>query len=85
MCIRDSNSIILIAANRHRDEDATLKLNVDLAATGLGGRKSYLVTDLWSNSAPMRLTEAELADFRCLVKRDGAAGGGIAVFRIHPV
>jgi hypothetical protein len=81
----DDNSIILIAANRHRDEDATLKLNVDLAATGLGGRKSYLVTDLWSNSAPMRLTEAELADFRCLVKRDGAAGGGIAVFRIHPV
>jgi hypothetical protein len=80
----DDSSIILIAANRRRDGDATLKLKVDLTATGLGGRKSYLVTDLWSNAAPMTLTEKELAGFRCVVKRDGAAGGGIAVFRIHP-
>jgi hypothetical protein len=80
----DDSSILLIAANRSRNEDATLKLKVDLAGTGLGGHKSYLVTDLWSNAATMTLTEAELAGFRCVVKRDGAPGGGIAVFRIHP-
>ena len=31
-----------------------------------------------------KLTEAELGAFHCVAKRDGAAGGGLAVFEIHP-
>jgi hypothetical protein len=74
---------IVIAANRNRDKDANLKLKIDPAGIGLGGRKSYTVTDLWSSKEPITLTEAELADFHCNVKRDGTAGGGLAVFKIH--
>jgi hypothetical protein len=74
---------IVIAANRNRDKDANLKLKIDPAGIGLGGRKSYTVTDLWSSKEHITLTEAELADFHCNVKRDGTAGGGLAVFKIH--
>ena len=76
-------TVIVIAANRNRDKDATLKLKIDLAGIGLGRRGSYVVTDLWSTTDPMHLTEAELGDFSCVVKRDGIAGGGLAVFKIH--
>jgi hypothetical protein len=78
-------SAILIAANRNRDKEASLKLKIDLAGIGLSSRGSYTVTDLWSNADPVHLTEAELADFRCVVKRDGIAGGGLAVFKIQPL
>ena len=81
----DDSAAILIAANRNRDQDASLKLKIDLSASGLGGGGSYAVTDLWSATEPRTLTEAELGDFHCVVKRDGAAGGGLAVFKIHPV
>jgi hypothetical protein len=82
--LRWSNrTAILIAANRNRDKDATLKLKIDLAGIGPGGRGSYTVSDLWSDAHPVRLTEAELEGFHCGVKRDGAAGGGLAVFMIH--
>lgn len=79
------DAAILVAANRNREQDAALKLKIDLAGTGLGGHKSYAVTDLWSSTGPQRLTETELSDFRCTVKRDGTAGGGLAVFSIQPV
>jgi hypothetical protein len=78
----NDRTAIVIAANRNRDKDATLKLKIDLNDIGLGDRKSYAVTDLWSTMEPMHLTEAELSDFRCVVKRDGIAGGGLAVFKI---
>lgn len=80
----DDGAAIVIAANRNRDRDATLKLKIDLAGIGLGGRQGYTVTDLWSTTEPRTFTETELGDFRCVVKRDGAADGGLAVFRIHP-
>jgi len=84
--LRWSNrSTILIAGNRDRDADASLKLKIDLAGIGLDGRGSYTVTDLWSNAETMHLIEAELADFRCVVKRDGVAGGGLAAFKIQPL
>jgi hypothetical protein len=79
----NNRTAILITANRNRDKDANLKLKIDLAGIGLDGRGSYTVTDLWSNADPMHLTQAELEDFSCVVKRDGAAGGGLAVFKIH--
>jgi hypothetical protein len=78
------DAAILVAANRNREQDAALKLKIDLAGTGLGGRKSYTLTDLWSAAGPRRLTAAELGDFRCSVKRDSTAGGGLAVFSIQP-
>lgn len=78
-------SAILIAGNRNRDEDASLKLKIDLAGIGLGGRGRYTVTDLWSNADPVQLDETKLGDFRCVVKRDGIGGGGLAVFKIQPL
>ncbi len=77
------DTAILVAANRNRDQDASLKLKIDLAGIGLGGRGSYVVSDLWSTMEPMKLTEAELGDFRCAVKRDGVAGGGLVVYKIR--
>ena len=79
----NNRTAILIAANRNRDKDSNLKLKIDLADIGLGGRGTYTVTDLWSNADPVHLTPAELADFRCEVKRDGIASGGLAVFKIQ--
>jgi hypothetical protein len=56
---------------------------IDLDGIGFGSRGSYTVTDLWCNADPVHLTQAELGDFRCVVKRDGIAGGGLAVFKIQ--
>jgi len=76
-------SAILVAANRNRDRDAVIQLKLDISCLRLNGAKSYAVTDLWSATEPRRLTDKELARFRCDVKRDGIAGGGLAVFEIH--
>jgi hypothetical protein len=78
----DGNAIV-VAANRNRDWDAALRLKIDLSGIGLTSRKSFAVTDLWSGTEPMTLTEHELGNFRCMVKRDGVAGGGLAVFNIR--
>ena len=67
---------ILIASNRNQEKDANLRLKIDLSGIGLDGRGSYTVTDLWSSTDSMRLTQAELEDFNCVIKRDGVAGGG---------
>ena len=81
----NNHTAILIAANRNRDKDASLKLKIDLAGIGLSGRGSYTVIDLWSKADPVHLTEAELEDFRFVVKRDGIGDGGLAVFKIQPL
>jgi hypothetical protein len=80
----NDHTAILIAANRNRNENANLKLKIDLAEIGLGGHNSYTVADLRSAAEPRSLTTAELGNFRCIVKRDGVAGGGLGVFRIQP-
>jgi len=79
----DDRNAIVVTANRNRDKDATVRLKLDLSGVGLAGRKSYVVTDLWSAGEPKSLTEQELGNFRCVVKRDGTAGGGLAVYRIQ--
>ncbi len=75
---------ILIAANRNRSQDANLELKISLADLGLGNHKKYIVTDLWAAAEAKMYTEAELYDFRCTIKRDGIAGGGLSVFKIEP-
>ncbi|MGD0732580.1 MAG: alpha-amylase family glycosyl hydrolase [Terracidiphilus sp.] len=80
----NERSAIVVAANGNRDENASLKLKIDLAQIELGGHGSYTLTDLWSTAEPRKLTAAELGDLSCTVKRDGVAGGGLAVFRIQP-
>jgi hypothetical protein len=75
---------ILVAGNRNGDRDANLKLSVDLKRIDLGGHATYKITDLWSGSEAKTYTEAELGNFRCTVKRDNTAGGGISVFKIEP-
>ncbi len=79
----DDRTAILIAANLSQDQDATLKLKIDLKDIGLAGRGNYAVTDLWSATKPLTATEAELSNFRCTVRRDKTAGGGLAVFKIE--
>jgi len=79
----DDRGAIVIAANRNRDKNADMRLKLDLSGIGHSGHKSYIVTDLWSAIEPKRLTEEELKNFRCEVKRDGIAGGGLAVLRIQ--
>jgi hypothetical protein len=80
----DDEGAILVAANRNPDRLVTLKHKIDLSGTGLGGRTSYVVTDLWSTAGPVKMSEAELGNFNCVVKQDRSAGGGLAVFRIQP-
>jgi len=75
---------ILIAANRSRERDAALTLDIDLAATGLAGHARYTVTDLWSTAPLKSLTESELRSFSVTVSRDGIPQGGLAVFKIQP-
>lgn len=79
----EGRTAILIAANLNTDHDANVKFNIDLKPTGLSGHKSYVVTDLWSSAAPHTVSEAELANFSCAVRRDKTAGGGLAVFKIE--
>jgi hypothetical protein len=78
----DDRCAIVVAANRDRNRDAVLRLKIDPSGIGLTGRKSLAVTDLWSGTEPVALTEPELANFRCVVKRDGVARGGLAVYKI---
>jgi hypothetical protein len=80
----DDQSAIVVAANRARDRDAHLRLRISLTDIGLGGRKNYVVTDLWSTAATRTCTEAELNDFRSTIKCDGTRGGGLSVFKIEP-
>lgn len=77
-------SAILVAANRNRDQEAVIRMTLDLAGTGLDGQERYTVTDLWAGSGAKRCTASELKTFACTVKRDGTRGGGLAVFRIEP-
>jgi hypothetical protein len=74
---------ILIVANRNKNQDANLELKVVLTDLGLGSHKKYVVTDLWSTTEAKTYTEAELHNFRCTIKRDGTAGGGLSVFKIE--
>jgi hypothetical protein len=80
----DQDAAIVIAANRSRDADAILTLEISLAGTPIDGREHYSVTDLWSNTGIRKCTLADLKQFRCTVKRDRTPGGGIAVFKIEP-
>jgi hypothetical protein len=80
----DDRDAILVAGNRNRDRDAAVKLKIDLSALGFNGARNCVVTDLWSATEPRRMTAQDLANFKCVVKQDGVAGGGLAVFRVHP-
>lgn len=75
---------ILVAANRDREHDATVKLDIDLSGTPLAGRERYTVTDLWNETAARTMTTAELKELRSLVKRDGAAQGGLTIIKVEP-
>jgi hypothetical protein len=74
---------IVVAGNRNRDMDANLRLAIDLAGTGLAGKESYTVTDLWSSQEPRSCTAAQLRDFHCTIKREGTAGGGLSILKIE--
>ena len=80
----DDRAAIVIVANRNKTRDAHLTLNIVLTDIGLGERKNYVVTDLWSATSARTCTESELKDFRCTAKRDGVSGGGLCVFKIEP-
>ena len=78
----DNHAAIVIVANRNKDRDAHVKLNIDLTDIGLGGHNRYVVTDLWSTGGAKTYSVAELRSFRCTIKSDGTLGGGLLVFKI---
>jgi len=80
----DDHATFLVVANRNRDRNADLKLNIVSTDTGLGRHRWYVVTDLWSAAEVKTYTEADLANFRCTIKRDGIRGGGVSMFKIEP-
>jgi hypothetical protein len=80
----DDRSAVLVAVNRSREQDASIKISLTLSGTGLEDREHYTVTDLWSDSSRKARTASDLKQFECAVKRDGTRGGGLAVFRIEP-
>jgi len=79
----NDRAVIVIAANRSKNQGAHLSLRISPPDIGLGG-KNYTVTDLWSSAGTKMCTEAELRDFQCVVPRDGMRGGGLSVFKIEP-
>jgi len=80
----DDRAAIVIVANRNKTRDAHLTLNIVLTDIGLGERKNYVVTDLWSATGARTCTESEFKDLRCTAKRDGVSGGGLCVVKIEP-
>lgn len=80
----DNHAAILVAANRSREQNAAIRMSIDLAETGIQGHPRYAVTDLWSTSGTKTYAASELRSFECTVKHDGIRGGGLAVFRIVP-
>jgi hypothetical protein len=80
----NDRTAIVVAANRNRNTDAKLVLAIELNRTGLEGHGSYSVTDIWSGAEAKTYSAAELLTFRCAVKRDGIAGGGLSVLKIEP-
>ncbi len=80
----DSHFAILVAANRSREQDARLTMNIDLAGTEIGGHDHYRITDVWQDTGIRTCTVADLRSFGCTVRRDGIRGGGLSVFKIEP-
>jgi hypothetical protein len=80
----ENRSAILVAANRNREQDAMIKVRVNLEGTGIESHERYAVVDLWSGSGTKIYTASELNSFGCTVKRDGTRGGGLSIFRIEP-
>lgn len=80
----DDHSAILVVANRDREQDAAIKLMLNLRGTGIEGHEKYAVTDLWEGSGTKAYTKSDLRSFLCTVKRDGTRRGGLAVFKIEP-
>jgi pullulanase/glycogen debranching enzyme len=80
----DDHAAILVAANRSREQEAKIKMPLDVTGTGIESRERYAVTDLWSDLRTKTHSASDLKSFQCTVKRDGIRGGGLAVFRIQP-
>lgn len=80
----DDRAAILVAANKSREQDVSIKMTLNLAGMGIAGHERYTVSDLWSGLGPKTYTASELKFFECAVMRDGAREGGLAVFRIEP-
>jgi hypothetical protein len=81
----NERAAILVAANRHTERDANLKLAVPLEEIGMAGHAGYRVTDLWlGGDASVRSAE-ELVAFKFAIGPDKRAGGGVRVFKFEPL
>jgi hypothetical protein len=80
----DDHAVVLVVANRSREQDALIKMSLEMAGTAIQGRERYAVSDLWSGLGTKSYTASDLKSFECGVQRDGARGGGLAVFKIQP-
>jgi glycosidase len=77
-------SAIVVAANRNTNQDAHLKLRIPLKEIGMGGRRSYCLTELWPAAETRVCAESDLDSLACTVRRDRVEGGGLKVLKIEP-
>jgi hypothetical protein len=76
-------SAIVVAANRNTNQDAHLKLRIPLKEIGMGGRRSYRLTELWPGAETRVCAESDLDSLNCSVRRDRVQGGGLKVLKIE--
>lgn len=80
----DNRTAILVAGNRNVNQDAMLKMQIDLSGTPLAGHQNYSVTDLWSQAEPKKFTAAAMMDLAWTITRDRVSRGGLLVLKIEP-
>jgi hypothetical protein len=78
----DESAAIIVLANRNTHKDAHLSLQIPLT---MFERRShnYEVTDLWNRGRPHIYSARDLSHFICKVRRDKAAHGGLAIYKVE--
>ena len=74
---------IIVAANRSKDTDAHLKLQLPLEKLGPTARTKFRVTDLWNDGEAKIYSAAQLADLSLTITRDNTRRGGLAILKVE--
>ena len=60
-------------------------LDISLADTPLQNAKIFLLTDLWNDKKPVRISASDLKQLPVNIKPDRTPRGGLAVYKIEIV